>query len=111
MEITTKQFKHCDLVAVKGRVDSATAPKLAEAFEALVSDGRYKIALDLSETDYMSSAGFRTILAAYKNCKRYNRGDLVLVKLPNTIRASLELTGMADLFRHFNDITEAVGSF
>jgi len=111
MEITTKQFKHCDLVTVQGRVDSATAPKLAEALEALASDGRYKIALDLSAAEYMSSAGFRTILSAYKNCKRYNRGDLVLVSIPQPIRASLELTGMAELFKHFNDVTDAIGSF
>jgi anti-sigma B factor antagonist len=111
MEITTKQFKHCDLVSVKGRVDSATAPKLTLAFETLANDGRFKIVLDLNEAEYMSSAGFRAILSAYKNCKRYNRGDLVLVNLPAPIRSSLELTGMTGLFRHFDDITEAVGSF
>jgi anti-sigma B factor antagonist len=111
MEITTKQFKHCDLVSVKGRVDSATAPKLSEKFEALQSDGRFKIVLDLSGTDYMSSAGFRALIAAQKSCKRYNRGELVLACVPKVIHEALELTGMTSLFRTFNDVTAAVGNF
>ena len=43
MEISTKQFKHCDLVLVKGRVDSATAPQFSKALDAVVSKDVYKI--------------------------------------------------------------------
>ena len=43
MEVTTQQFKHCDLLTVTGRVDSATAPRLAEALEAIVNEGRSKL--------------------------------------------------------------------
>ena len=34
MEITTQEFKHCDLITIKGRVDSSTAPQVAQALEA-----------------------------------------------------------------------------
>jgi len=111
MEISTKQFKHCDQVSVTGRVDSATAPKLSEVLEALNDEGRYKIVLDMSGAEYMSSAGFRAILAAHKNCKRYNRGEVVLAMVPAQIYEAFELTGMTSLFKFFNDITEAVGNF
>lgn len=111
MEISTKQYKHCDVVSIKGRVDSATAPQLAEALNALMEQGRFKIILDMSGTEYMSSAGFRTILAAHKNCKRYNRGEVVLALVPPAIYEAFELTGMTSLFRFFDDVTEAVGSF
>ncbi len=30
MEITTSQYKHCDVVKVTGRLDSFTSPKLME---------------------------------------------------------------------------------
>ena len=33
MDITVQEFKHCDMISVKGRVDSATAPQLAQALE------------------------------------------------------------------------------
>lgn len=111
MEISTKQYKHCDVVSVTGRVDSATAPKLSEALTALNDEGRFKIVLDLSGTEYMSSAGFRAILAAHKNCKRYNRGEVVLTHVPPPIYEAFELTGMTSLFKFFDDVTAAVGSF
>ncbi len=79
MEVTTQEFKHCDLIKVKGRVDSSTAPDFSKALEKANQSGRFKIAIDMSELEYMSSAGFRALLASQRNCKRYNRGELVLV--------------------------------
>jgi anti-sigma B factor antagonist len=69
MEITTQEFKHGDLVSVKGRVDSATAPDFTKALEKISEAGRFKIAVDMSELEYMSSAGFRALLACQRNCK------------------------------------------
>jgi anti-sigma B factor antagonist len=111
MEITTRRFKHCDLLSVKGRVDSYTAPKLTEALQAVNADDRYKIVLDMSGLEYMSSAGFRALLVAQRNCKRYNRGEVVLAVVPKRIYESLELTGFTPLFKIFDDITSAVGNF
>jgi anti-sigma B factor antagonist len=111
MEVTTKQFKHCDLVSVKGRVDSSTSPKLTEALEAIANESRFKIVIDMTELEYMSSAGFRALIAAQRNSKRYNRGEVVLVNVPANIMSALELAGFTTLFRIFQDITTAVGSF
>jgi anti-sigma B factor antagonist len=110
MEVTSKQFKHCDLVAVKGRVDSATAPKLGEALDAIAAEGRYKIVLDMGELEYMSSAGFRALIAAQRNCKRFNRGEVVMTNVPANIHSALELAGFTTLFQIFPDVTTAVGN-
>lgn len=111
MEVTSKQFKHCDLVTVSGRVDSATSPKLNDAFESITSAGRFKIVLDMSSLEYMSSAGFRTLISAQRNCKHYNRGEVILASVPENINSALELAGFTSLFRIFPDVTTAVGSF
>ena len=111
MEITTKNFKNCDLVTVVGRVDSSTAPQLAEALEGVTGNGRYKIVLDMSGLEYMSSAGFRALLSSQRVCKRYNRGEIVLAVLPQRIQEALELAGFTELFKTYKDAIEAVGSF
>ncbi len=111
MEITTQEFKHCDLIKVKGRVDSATAPEFSKALESANNNGRFKIAIDMSDLEYMSSAGFRALLATQRNCKRYNRGEVVLVLVPDRIREALELAGFTELFKTFDDPVEAVGNF
>ncbi len=111
MEITTKRFNSCDMVVVRGRVDSSTAPQLTEALESVTSDGRYKIVLDMSGLEYMSSAGFRSLLASQRVCKRYNRGEIVLAVVPERIQEALELAGFTELFKTYGDTVEAVGSF
>ncbi len=111
MEITSQRFKHCDLLNVKGKVDSNTAPELTKAIEELNNDGRYKIVLDLTDLEYMSSAGFRAILVGQRNCKRFNRGEIVLACVPKRIMDALELTGFTPLFKICDDITTAVGYF
>ena len=111
MEITTKQYKHCDVIGVAGRIDSYTAPKMGEAIETINKNGRFNIILDLSGLEFMSSAGFRTMLVGQRACKRYNRGEIVLASLPKRIQEALDLTGFTPLFKVFPDLTSAVGSF
>jgi anti-sigma B factor antagonist len=111
MEITVQEFKHCDLITVKGRVDSATAPQLAQVLEAANEGGKYKLVIDMKDLEYMSSAGFRTLLAAQRNCKKYNRGEVVLANVPERIREALELAGFTELFKTFDDTLTAVGHF
>jgi anti-sigma B factor antagonist len=111
MEITSQKFKHCDLLSVSGKVDSFTAPDLIKAIEALNSDNRFKIIIDLSKLEYMSSAGFRALLLGQRNCKRYNRGEIVLAMVPKKVMDALELTGFTPLFKIFDEITPAVGNF
>jgi anti-sigma B factor antagonist len=110
MEITSKQFKHCDLLAVKGRVDSSTSPKLGEALDAILNEARFKIVIDMTGLEYMSSAGFRVLISAQRNCRRYNRGEVVLASVPANIHSALELAGFTALFKVFPDVTAAVGN-
>ncbi len=111
MEITTQQYKHCDMLSIQGKVDSFTAPDLTKAIEALNSEGRYKLILNMSKVEYMSSAGFRALLLGQRNCKRYNRGEIILASVPKRIMDALELTGFVPLFKVFDDVTPAVGYF
>jgi anti-sigma B factor antagonist len=111
MEVTTTQYKRCDVVKMQGRVDSNTAPKLAEALNALTEAGRYKIVFDMSEVNFMSSKGWWVLIDTQKTCKRYKRGELVLANVDKEIRQSLDIVGMGSYFKIFDDVTTAVGSF
>ncbi|MGZ6315929.1 MAG: STAS domain-containing protein [Anaerolineales bacterium] len=111
MEITTKEFKHCHLVSLNGRVDSATAPQFTQVMDGLIDKGVYKFVIDMSALEYMSSAGFRALLGAQRSCKRYNRGEVILASVPQRIHEALELAGFTELFKTFPEPLEAVGSF
>jgi anti-sigma B factor antagonist len=111
MEISTNQFKHCDVVKVTGRLDSFTAPKLAEELAKINDQGRFKIVLDFTGLDFISSAGLRVLIASLKNCKRYNRGDVVVAGLSSAIQTVFELAGFHRIIKIFPDVLSAVGAF
>ena len=111
MEVTTEQFKRCDLVKAIGRVDSNTAPQLATAFEEINDESRFKIVFDMSDVEFVSSAGLRVLISVQKTCKRWNRGELILSGVPDKIYDVLDLAGFVPLFKFFDSVVEAVGSF
>jgi anti-sigma B factor antagonist len=111
MEISTTRFKRCDLVQASGRVNSQTAPQLAEAFKSIQDDERFKIVFDMSQVDFISSAGLRVMIDVQKTCKRWNRGEMVLTNMPPRIYETLDLAGFVPLFKIYAEVVEAVGSF
>ena len=111
MEITITQYKRCDVIKAAGRVDSSTAPQLEESMNAIIESGRFKIVFDMSEVNFMSSKGWWVLIETQKKCKRYKRGEIVLVDVKEEIRSSLDLVGMGSYFRIFDDVTTAVGNF
>lgn len=111
MEIVSSQYKHCDVVKVSGRLDSSTAPTLVEALNKITTENRFKIVMDFSGLTFISSAGLRVLISTLKNCKRYNRGDLVLAGLSSNILSVFDLAGFTAIFKIFPDVLAAVGSF
>lgn len=107
MEIITKEFQQIELITIKGRVDSVVASQLAEALESAQHRGKYKIVIDMSQLEYMSSAGFRALGDAQRDSKRHNRGEVVLAQVPDNVREALELVGFTEYFHIFDNVTSA----
>ncbi len=111
MEIISQHFKHCDVVKVVGRLDSSSAPALVDELNKITDENRFKIVIDFSELTFISSAGLRVLISTQKNCKRYNRGELVLASLSSNILSVFDLAGFTAIFKFFPDVLSAVGSF
>ena len=108
MEITSQEIDQVELITVKGRVDSVEAPGLAKALESVIRRGKYKIVVDMSQVDYMSSAGFRALGDAQRNSKRHGRGEVVLAQVSPLIREALELVGFTDYFHLEESVSAAL---
>jgi anti-sigma B factor antagonist len=59
-------LKRYNLVSVSGRIDSYTAPKLAEGLAEINSARQFKIVIDLSKVDFLASAGMRVLIGVQK---------------------------------------------
>lgn len=111
MEITTTEYKRCTVVTMKGRIDSNTAPELKKKFEDVTEAGNFKIIFDMQEVDFISSRGVWVLIETQKECKRYNRGLLVLANVNPKILDSLDLAGLKEFFKTYGSVTDAVGDF
>jgi anti-sigma B factor antagonist len=111
MRIDTKQFKRVDLLNVSGRVDSSNAHILEQHLKGIMDRGQFRIVIDLSEMQFLSSAGIRILIAGVKTARRWNRGDVRLAAVPTPIKETFELAGLTPIFRMFDTTVEAVGSF
>lgn len=110
MELSTIQYKRCDVVKAIGRVDSNTAPDLEKAFNEIIENGKSGIVFDMAEVDFISSRGLWVLLETQKTCKK-NRGKLVLVNVSEDMQQSLDLAGIKHFIDMFDDTADAVGSF
>src|SRR4030067_841553 len=93
MEISTEELKQVSVMAVTGRVDSATAPELENALKKLVDADKTQIVLDLKNVEYMSSAGLRAMVSTLKAVKRVN-GDLRLASPSPRVEEVLRRAGL-----------------
>ncbi len=111
MEITISPINSCDLVIIKGRIDSYTAPELSEKLNLLIAQERYKLILDMSNVTFVSSAGLRVFINIQKLCKKKDQGEVVLVNTPQRVYETLELAGFTPLFKFYNDVNSAIDGF
>jgi len=75
--ISGKNDSDVSVLKVSGFIDTTTAGDLESALYRLVKKGCYKIIVDLSGVDYVSSAGWGIFIGEIKEI-RNNGGDLKL---------------------------------
>ena len=91
MEITVKNEEKVYTLIIEGRLDTLTAPELEKAFRDN-SEKADKMISDMSGVDYVSSAGLRAIVAAYKAMN--SKGGLVLKGLRSNVLTIIRMTGL-----------------
>ena len=83
-------------VALEGRLDTTTAPKLEEELRGSVA-GVSRLVFDLAKLEYISSAGLRVLLAMQKLMNR--QGAMLLRNVIEAVMEVFEVTGFSDILR------------
>ena len=78
-----------------GRLDTITSPKLDSKINEVLDDVK-KLTLDLSNLEYISSAGLRVLLGTAQAME--DKGELVVCNLTQPVWEGFELTGFRNLF-------------
>lgn len=83
-------------VALEGRLDTTTAPKLEEELRSSI-DGITHLVFDVEKLEYVSSAGLRVLLAMQKLMNR--QGAMLLRNVNEAVMEVFEVTGFSDILR------------
>jgi stage II sporulation protein AA (anti-sigma F factor antagonist) len=97
MEFTQEQAGAVSVVGLSGRLDSSTAQRAEASFSQLLGGGASCLAIDLSQLDYISSAGLRVLLVVAKKVQQAN-GKVVLFGLGSNVREVFAISGFDRIF-------------
>lgn len=98
-----------DILVLKptGRLDSANSLEFERILIDIIDTGQSKLIFDLTELDYISSAGLRVILLAGKKM-RASKGYLALSGLRTNVSEVFQMSGFHTIFNIYPDLQEAM---
>ena len=94
MTITKEQNDSSLLIRIKGRLDTNTAPDLEEELSSSL-EGIEELTFDVTDMDYISSAGLRVLLSAQKIMNK--QGSMKLTGVRDEVMDIFEVTGFTDI--------------
>ena len=87
-------------IFIIGRIDAVTALELDKTLSPQL-DGVEDLTIDLSELEYISSAGLRTLLKIQKRMDR--QGTMRIKNIRENVREVLDMTGFSDFLTIADD--------
>jgi anti-sigma B factor antagonist len=94
------------VLAVRGEVDTVTAPTFAAATKDLVSGSEQRLVIDMTGVRFLGSSGLAVLVEAAQRVEE--RGTrLRLVVTTRAVRRPLEVTGTDRLFDLHTELTTA----
>ena len=96
MEITKGAWTLAVELRLKGRMDAATSETVGDAISEVVDEGAQIVTLDMSELQYLSSAGLRILIYYHKQLQNLG-GCIQIIKPSEPARMVLDLAGLGTL--------------
>ncbi|MDD3627458.1 MAG: STAS domain-containing protein [bacterium] len=98
LKIELSQEQGIVIMKLIGYLDAETAPKFDGVIIDLMQQGKFKLIVNLSKLDYISSAGLGVLMGKIGEI-RAKGGDIVISSLPQKIFRVLQLLGFSKLFK------------
>jgi anti-sigma B factor antagonist len=104
----TRPHPETVVLAVRGEIDTLTAPAFTAAIEELLGASGEVLVMDLTEVRFLASSGLAALISAAHRAE--DRGIRLRLVISNrAVRRPLEITGTAALFDLYSDPHSAYG--
>lgn len=88
---------HTHVLALRGELDVATVPRLADPLREAIAAGKTAVVIDLGELTFLDSTGLMVLLNGLRRVVRQG-GNLVIVCTNPTVLRLFDITGTAMTF-------------
>ena len=106
MKITQNLENDIVNVKVAGRLDASTSIEAQKDLESVLEAESTRLLIDLSELEYISSAGLRVLLVVAKKMQQKG-GKIVLSTLTPNVKEVFEISGFSSIFKIFDSVEES----
>lgn len=97
------------LLTLRGFLDAHTYEELDRAIHEQFDNNVFRIAVDLSALDYISSAGAGVFIGAIGTAQDHD-GNIILVRPSSNVKEVFDLLGLSQIFTTTNNRDEAIRS-
>ncbi len=95
------------VIRVQGRLDATTTEAFNHEWQSWVDSKVTRVTLDLSDLEYITSAGLRGVVALHKTLKG-RHGELALCGLNGLVSEVFAVSGLSFLLPIYKTLEEAV---
>lgn len=97
------------IISIVPRFDSVTALPVEQELKEVLMSGVQNIVCDLTETEYIASAGLRVLLSTAKAVQRQG-GKFVLCSIRPKVQEIFDIAGFSQIFTLYHSVDEAVAA-
>lgn len=108
--VTEEQGGQIQLIKCPDRIDINVSYILRDILTDLIEQGKYKIILELKDTQYIDSSGLGAIVSRIA-AARSNQGDVRLAGAGESINNLLKLTHLNKILNSYSDVENAISSY
>lgn len=98
------------LFRVKGYIDTQTCTEMLAQITAVLQKGTYHLIVDMSQVNYVSSAGWGVFVGEIKGI-RENGGDLKIVEMTPEVYDVFEMLEFNRILDYYDALEEAIDDF
>ena len=119
IEITERATADIVTLSLSGKLDSTTAKTFEDTILGRIESGNHRFVVELSQLEYISSAGLRVFALAGKRLNSAN-GKLVLCgfrktiphntlnRIPDPVREVFDVAGFSSIFSTYSSHDDAI---
>jgi anti-anti-sigma factor len=106
MEAQVEEKGDVVVVRVNGRLDAASSPQLEKKINSIIDSGHFKLILNFSGVEYLSSAGMRLMLSVSKKLKHLE-GKVVACSLNDEVMEVIKMAGFHQILELYPNEEES----